>query len=112
MSEKSKLLLEILGNRLKQARLHAEFSQQEIADRIGKSRTAIEGAEKGKCNLATFVEILVALGIDNQLDNFLPEPPPSPVLLAKAKGKQRQRVSSTRARKRQGKNTAKGDLGW
>lgn len=111
MRNQSALLLEILGTRLKQARLNVELSQQEVADRIGKSRTAIEGAEKGKCNLSTFVEILVAIGADDQLDNFLPEPPPSPVLLAKAKGKQRQRASSTRAKNRRG-DTEKGDLGW
>lgn len=116
MKETSNSLLEMLGNRLKQARLNADFSQQAVADRIGKSRTAIEGAEKGRCHLTTFVEILVTLGADDQLDGFLPEPLPSPVLLAKMKGKQRQRASSAWAKKKRhinlGKDASKDCLGW
>ncbi len=104
-------LLESLGMKLKQARLNANRTQKEIADIIGMSRTAIEGAEKGKCTLGTFVNILVALDIDEQLDSFLPESPPSPVLLAKALGNKRKRASSTRERNIQ-INPAKDDLGW
>ncbi len=84
MNERADILLEMLGQRLKQTRLNADRTQQEVADIIGMSRTAIEGAEKGKCNLSTFVSILLALDATDQLDLFLPEPPPSPVLLAKA----------------------------
>jgi len=90
-------LLEILGNRIKQTRISANLTQKQLGDIIGKSRTAIERAEKGKCNLDTFVRILEALGVAEQLDLFLPEPAPSPVLLAKAKGKQRKRASSRRS---------------
>ncbi len=104
-------LLESLGMKIKQARLNANRTQKEIADIIGMSRTAIEGAEKGKCTLGTFVNILVALEMDDQLDSFLPESPPSPVLLAKALGNKRMRASSTREGKTQVK-PAKDDLGW
>jgi transcriptional regulator with XRE-family HTH domain len=101
------ILLEKLGKRLKQARIYANLTQSQLGDIIGKSRTAIERAEKGKCNLNTFVSILVALDVDEQLDLFLPEPAPSPVLLAKAKGKQRKRASSRRS-----KNTHEDNLEW
>ncbi|MCP4271754.1 MAG: helix-turn-helix transcriptional regulator [Gammaproteobacteria bacterium] len=104
-------LLESLGMKLKQARLNANRTQKEIADIIGMSRTAIEGAEKGKCTLSTFVNILVALDIDDQLDSFLPESPPSPVLLAKALGNKRKRASSAREENNQ-VYPAKDDLGW
>jgi putative transcriptional regulator len=97
MNERADILLEMLGQRLKQTRLNADRTQQEVADIIGMSRTAIEGAEKGKCNLSTFVSILLALDATDQLDLFLPEPPPSPVLLAKAKGLKRQRASAAKA---------------
>jgi transcriptional regulator with XRE-family HTH domain len=93
------ILLEKLGNRLKQTRINANLTQTQLGDIIGKSRTAIERAEKGKCNLNTFVSILVALDADEQLDLFLPEPSPSPVLLAKAKGKQRKRASGRKQNK-------------
>lgn len=53
MNERASRLLETLGNRLKLARLNADYTQQELAEIIGISRTAVEGAEKGKCNLAT-----------------------------------------------------------
>jgi len=99
MSTKVINLLEKLGSRLKQTRISANLTQSQLGDIIGKSRTAIERAEKGKCNLNTFVSILVALDADEQLDLFLPEPPPSPVLLAKAKGKQRKRASAHKSKK-------------
>lgn len=112
MNEKTTLLLEALGERLKQTRLNSNRTQQEVADIIGKSRTAIERAEKGKCNLSTFVSILVALDADEQLDLFLPAPPPSPVLLAKARGKKRQRASSTKVEKNNPDSVTKDELGW
>ncbi len=97
-NDKINILLEKLGNRLKQTRINANLTQSQLGDIIGKSRTAIERAEKGKCNLNTFVRILIALDADEQLDLFLPEPAPSPVLLAKAKGKQRKRASSSKSK--------------
>ncbi len=95
MNDKTNHLLELLGERLKLARLNLNKTQQEVADLIGKSRTAIERAEKGKSTMDTFVSILVALELTDQLNLFLPEPAPSPVLLAKAIGKKRQRASGT-----------------
>ncbi|MCF6299678.1 MAG: helix-turn-helix domain-containing protein [Proteobacteria bacterium] len=94
MDKKTINLIEELGSRLKQTRINASLTQSQLGDIIGKSRTAVERAEKGKCNLNTFVSILVALDADGQLALLLPEPPPSPVLLAKAKGKQRKRASA------------------
>lgn len=110
MNEKTNLLLEMLGERLQQTRIKLALTQQEVADIIGKSRTAIERAEKGKCNLSTFVSILVALDAADQLDLFLPETPPSPVLMAKAKGEKRQRASRTR--KGKPAPADKDGLGW
>jgi transcriptional regulator with XRE-family HTH domain len=112
MNKKTSLLLDSLGARLKQTRLNANLTQQELADIIGKSRTAIERAEKGKCNLSTFVSILVALDADEQLELFLPPPPPSPVLLAKAKGKKRQRASSGDVKKSNPGSGTEDELGW
>ncbi|MCH8819527.1 MAG: helix-turn-helix transcriptional regulator, partial [Acidobacteria bacterium] len=51
MNEKTVTLTSVLGNRLKQTRLNVDLTQQQVADIIGKSRTAIERAEKGKCTL-------------------------------------------------------------
>ena len=111
MNEKTEFLLKMLGERLKQTRLNTDQTQQQVADIIGKSRTAIEGAEKGKCNMSTFISILVALGVEDQLDLFLPDPPPSPVLLAKARGKKRQRASATKAQNKSS-SLYRDELGW
>jgi len=100
----------MLGARLKQARLNADLSQLELADIIGMSRTAVEGAERGKCTLNTLIKILDALRLTDQLDAFLPEQQPSPVLMAKAKGKVRKRASGSR--KTNTSNGVDGDIGW
>ncbi|MCA0894594.1 helix-turn-helix transcriptional regulator [Microbulbifer agarilyticus] len=84
---------ELLGQRLKQARLNLDLTQLEVAERAGVGRKAVMNAEKGKVQLEALVAILQALDLTTQLDNFLPPQPPSPVQLAKLQGKQRQRAS-------------------
>lgn len=111
MNEKADNLLETLGKRLKQARLNANRTQKEVAEMSGMSRTAVEGAEKGKCTLGTFVNILITLGIEEQLDSFLPESPPSPVLLARAIGNKRKRASAVK-KGISHIRSQKDDLGW
>ena len=96
MKDKVQYAIESLGSRIQQARLQTNLTQLELADLIGMSRTAIEGAERGKCTLTTFVKIMDALNVLGQLENFLPVQAPSPVMLAKAKGKVRQRASRTK----------------
>ena len=108
MNKKTQHIVTELGRRLKNTRLNANISQKQLADIIGKSRTAIERAEKGKCNLSTFISILVALDADAQIDLFLPESPLSPVMLAKAHGKKRQRASVAK----ENKDKYQDDIGW
>jgi len=86
-----------LGQRLKQARLNANLTQDEVARRAGLSRRAVLGAESGKVQLETFIGVLEALHCTGQLNNFLPEQPISPIQLAKLQGKSRQRASGTKA---------------
>lgn len=89
-------IAETLGQRLKQARLNRDLTQQEVAERAGLSRKAVLNAEKGKAQLEVLIAILQALELTAQLDNFLPPQPPSPIQLAKLQGKQRQRASGQR----------------
>jgi len=111
MNEQPLRILNTLATRLKQTRLNANLTQQQVAEITGMSRTAIEGAEKGKCTLATFVNILVALGADEAIDSFLMETPISPLLLAETQGKKRQRAST--AKNKNGRRVdKKDDLGW
>ncbi|PIE39380.1 MAG: transcriptional regulator [Gammaproteobacteria bacterium] len=91
-----------LGLRLKRARLNRDFTQDELAQKAGLARKTVAGAERGKVQLENFVAILLALGLSDQLDLFLPEQTVSPRALAKLQGKQRQRASGKGRRSRAG----------
>jgi len=82
-----------LGERLKQARLNQNITQEQIAEQIGVSRRTVINAEKGEATLLTFISILQVLKLTHQLDAFLPQQSVSPVQLAKLQGQQRQRAS-------------------
>lgn len=87
---------EELGERLKQARLNADMTQQALAEQAGVSRKLVIQAEKGKVQLEIFVALVFALKLGNQLDAFLPKQILSPIQLAKLQAKQRQRASGSR----------------
>ena len=89
-------LTEELGERLRQARLNGDLTQAEVAERAGVSRKIVLNAEKGKVQLESFVAIMLALNLTEQLDLFLPKPQVSPVQLIKLQGKKRQRASGLR----------------
>jgi putative transcriptional regulator len=82
-----------IGNRLKQARLNANLTQAELAEKASLSIKVVQSTEKGKAMLDTLVAYLQALGMDSQIDLFVPRVEISPVQLAKLKGKTRQRAS-------------------
>jgi putative transcriptional regulator len=84
----------LLGQRIKQARLNENLTQMDLAKKAGVSRTAITYVEQGKSTLETIIAVLMALGLTEQLDLFVPEPSISPIQFSKLQGKQRQRASS------------------
>ncbi|VUD56301.1 hypothetical protein TDB9533_01954 [Thalassocella blandensis] len=90
------VIIQELGQRLKQARLNADLTQVEIAELAGLSRKAVLNAEKGKAQLEVFVAILQALNLTDQMENFLPSQEISPLQLVKLQGKKRQRASGQR----------------
>lgn len=89
-------IAEDLGERLRQARLNSDMTQADVAERAGVSRKIVLNAEKGKAQLESFVAIMLALNLTEQLDLFLPKPQVSPVQLIKLQGKKRQRASGQR----------------
>lgn len=89
-------LAEEIGERLKQARLNRDFTQEEVASLAGVARKTVLNAEKGKVQLETLIAIMMALDLTDQLDLFLPEQEVSPLQLAKLQGKKRQRASGQR----------------
>ncbi|CUA86637.1 helix-turn-helix transcriptional regulator [Pseudidiomarina woesei] len=106
-------LAEELGQRLKQARLNANITQAELAKRAGVSRKIVLSAEKGQVQLENFAALLLALGLAEQLNNFIPKPQISPIQLQKLQGKKRERASGRRASSSQpsGK-TDEGEPSW
>ena len=86
-------LSELLGERLKLARLNQDLTQAQVAEQAGVSRKVVINAEKGKASLEVFVAVLQALNQVSQLDQFLPPQTLSPLQLAKLQGKRRQRAS-------------------
>lgn len=89
----SKALSQMLGERLKQARLNQDLTQTQLAELVGVSRRSVLNAEKGKTQLETFVALVNALGLADNLELLIPVPDVSPVQLAKLQGKRRQRAS-------------------
>lgn len=89
----AKQISEQLGERLKQARLNRNITQEHMARQIGVSRRTVINAEKGQVTLENLVAILQVLGLVSQLDSFLPAQPLSPVQLMKLQGTRRQRAS-------------------
>ena len=88
-----------LCSRLKAARLEINITQAELAERAGISLITVKRAEsaKGNITLMTLIALLRALGLLDQLDNFLPLPALSPLQLKAVGGPRRQRASASRA---------------
>lgn len=84
-----------LGDRIKIARLNADLTQKELAEKAGVSLKAITNSEKGTSTLESFIAILVALELTEQLNSFIPKQEISPVQLAKLQGKERKRATGT-----------------
>jgi len=92
-----------LGDRLRQARLNANVTQQELADRAGVSLGALRGAEAGSgTSMTTFVRIMRALGLLDRIEMMLPVPEMSPLQLLAMKGTTRSRASGSRMTRNDG----------
>ncbi len=95
--QSDKAILRDLGQRLRQARLRRNLSQQELADRAGLNRTTISEYERGaSTSTLTLVQVLRALEMLDELAGFLPDPGPGPLELARHQSHQRQRATGRR----------------
>ena len=69
-----------LCRRLEQIRLARNLTQQQLAGEAGVSLRTIGRLEKGEgVSLDTFIRVLVALGIQNNLQGLLPDPTVRPI---------------------------------
>lgn len=84
MSDKA--IREELSSHIKQMRINARISQQELADKAGISRATITNMENGKGGtIDTLIAILRHLQKLNILDSFETNAPISPLVMEEAK---------------------------
>ncbi|MCI2283780.1 helix-turn-helix domain-containing protein [Colwellia sp. MSW7] len=93
-SESPDAIASELGDRIRTARLNADLTQQALAQKAGISIKAVTNSEKGKSTLESFIAILIALNLTEQLNAFIPKQEISPIQLAKLQGKQRKRATA------------------
>lgn len=84
---------ELLGQRLKAARLEKNMTQSELSKILCISRGKIVEAEKGFATVETVLSILCVLKRDRDLDVLLSEMPGSSVAALKRSKKVRERAS-------------------
>jgi len=85
-----------IASRLKAYRIDYPLSQQELAYKAGISRRSITNLENGEdVQLSTLIKVLMALGLDSNLDLLAPDPTdrPSYYLKEKSAAPQRKRAS-------------------
>jgi transcriptional regulator with XRE-family HTH domain len=86
--------LETLGRRLARHRLNRNLTQTALAVEAGVSTPTVQRIEQGHSSqAANLIRILRALGLLDNLDALVPEPPLSPIQQASMRGRIRQRAS-------------------
>jgi transcriptional regulator with XRE-family HTH domain len=86
-----------LCKRLEQIRLTRNITQARLADEAGLSLRTIRNLESGQgVSLDTFIRVLIALGIQQNLQVLLPDPRVRPIDRVALGGKERLRASSKR----------------
>jgi transcriptional regulator with XRE-family HTH domain len=97
LSGSTEALLSRVGSRLRQLRLEANLSREQLAAETGVSADTVRNAESGRnVSLETLVSLLRGLGELERLQVLLDDAGPSPVSLARRQGLRRQRASGRR----------------
>ncbi len=77
-------ILEDLGERVARHRLNKNLTQEELARQAGVGSATLKRIEHGSTStqLVNFLNVLRALGLNQNLELLVPDVPPSPVQLA------------------------------
>ncbi len=90
------VLLEI-SSRIKAYRIDSALTQDELANKAGVSRRSIQNLEKGEdVKLGTMIKVLMALGLDSNLDMLVPDPTKRPSYYLKGNENRHQRYRVTK----------------
>ena len=85
-----------LGRRIEQIRLARNITQPQLAQEAGISARTLRNVEKGGgVSFDTFIRVLIALGIQHNLETLLPDPSVRPVERV-ALGRERRRARPSR----------------
>lgn len=99
----SKQIEAALCKRLENIRLARNMTQMQLAEEAGVSLRTIGRLEKGQgVSVDTFIRVLIALGIHQNLEALLPDPTVRPIERIDTRGSERRRARpglSTRERK-------------
>ncbi len=91
----NKALLQYVGKQMRQMRINARLSQQDLADRSGVSRATVVQVESGKgTKMESVIALLRAMNKLELLNNFETQAVTSPLLIAKQEGKTPKRIRS------------------
>lgn len=91
----SKQIEEVICKRLGRIRLARNITQERLADEAGVTARTIYTLENGLgVSFDTFIRVLIALRIQNNLETLLPDPDIRPIERVKINGKERKRAST------------------
>ncbi|MEA5129347.1 MAG: helix-turn-helix transcriptional regulator [Proteiniphilum sp.] len=86
-------ILNEMGRRLKNHRLHKRLTQQQLAEKAGVSLFTVAQIERGKSvSMNLLIAVMRVLRLVNNFELLLPEQEISPVELLRLKGKKVQRI--------------------
>jgi len=89
-----------LCERIQNIRLTRNLTQAQLARNAGVSLKTIRRFEGGKgVSLNTFIRLLMALGLQNSLQNMLPDPTIRPIERVDMGGRERKRARPVRSKK-------------
>jgi len=90
----------VLCAQVRRIRLARNITQAQLADEAGVSLPTIGRLENGKgITLDTFIRVLMALGVQQNLEGLLPDPTVRPVERMGASGSERKRARSSQSKR-------------
>ena len=92
-------ILKEMGMRLKEYRLRKGLMQSELAESVGVGVGTIAKMERGGAvSVQILLSVLRSLGMLENIEQLLPDPPTSPLLLRKLQGRKIQRIKRSKTK--------------